>query len=245
MNWTKAISWITGLLVCSLSVASFILSYTALREVALSAIALNWVWLWPLVIDGAIIVFALVVVYFSLIGQSNIVPIIFVFFFTGLTIFFNAIHAGNNGLSVTVGIMPPIALVLSFEVFMWMVKSGIQRTETSHSLDRLIATREKLKTENDKLVARRDSHLDKIRELEDDIKARQIELKTQPTQAVVILGVDPTSLRHSPDKRQPIVKQMLDNQISERQIVAILGISAKTLSRDIRALDNGHEASQA
>lgn len=242
MNWTKTISWITGALVFSLSIASFILSYTALKGVAMSAISADWVWLWPLVIDGAIIVFALVVVYFGLIKHSNIVPIVLVFFFTGVTILFNAIHAGNNGLSVAVGIMPPIALVLSFEVFMWMVKSGIQRTETSQSLDRLVATREKIKTEIDKLAAKRDTQLDKIKELEDDIKAKQVELKAQPEQMIVILGVEPDSLRHAPDKRQPIVRQMLDNQIPAGQIVDILGISAKTLTRDIKALDNGSKA---
>lgn len=228
---TRTLSWITAILVLLVSAFSFVLSYSALRIVALSAINQELAWMWPLVVDGAMIVFALVVIHFSLTGKSTIWPGLLVAVFTFTTIGFNAYHASQTLLSMSVAIIPPIALFLSFEVFMWMVKSGIQRREVSQSLDNLATERDKLIDEVDKLKARQKRYQDKLTKLE-----------TKPTQPIVILGLEPTELSHAPDKRQPLVRQLIDKGVSDERIIETFGISQKTLDRDKTALSaNGRE----
>lgn len=238
MNWTKFISGITAFLVFLLFVASFILSYSALRDIAARGIVPEWRWLWPLVIDGAIIVFALVVVYFGLINHNYLVPEVLVIVFTVFTVLFNAIHAGDDGVSVSVAIMPPVALFLSFKMLMWIIKNAIERAEVSHSLDGLKTQEDKLQTSIKQLETRRDNLKDTVGQLKGTIKTQEDELKTLDRQPVVIVGVDLDTLRNAPDKRQPIIKQLWTNGIQDKTYLSELtGVSVKTVSRDISDLN--------
>lgn len=238
MNWTKFISRLTAALVFLLSVASFALSYNALRDVAVQGIAKDLTWLWPLVIDGSIVVFALVVVYFELIGNNYFVPKILVFCFTVLTILFNAIHAGANGVSVAVAIMPPVALYLSFTMLMWITKNAIERSETNHSLDNLKTQVDKLQTSITGLETRRDNLKESIGQLQTTIKTKEVELETLDRHPVVIVGVDLDTLRNAPDRRQPIIKQLWTSGIQDKGYLSeLMGVSVKTVSRDISELN--------
>jgi hypothetical protein len=238
MNWTKFISALTGVLVFLLFLASFILSYNALRGVAKYGISPELDWLWPLVIDGAIVVFALVVVYFGLINHNYVVPEVLVIVFTVITVLFNAIHAGGNGVSVAVAIMPPIALFLSFKMLMWIIKNAIERSEVSHGLDKLKIREDKLKTSINSLETRLDSLKDTIGQLMAERKTREEDLKTLDRQPVVIVGVDLDTLKNSPDKRQPIVRQLWTNGIRDKTYIGeLLDISTKTVSRDVSDLN--------
>lgn len=238
MNWTKFISWITGLLVAALFVASFILSYNALQGIAKFGVAPELTWLWPLVIDGAIVVFALVVVYFGLINNNYVVPETLVVVFTIITVLFNAIHAGDDGVSVAVAIMPPIALFLSFKMLMWIIKNAIERAEVNHSLDGLKTQRDKLKTSISNLETRHNNLKDTLGQLRDGIKTKEAELKTLDRQPVVIVGTDADDLRRAPDKRQAIIGQLWTNGIKDKTYLSELtGVSEKTISRDISELN--------
>lgn len=240
----------------ALAVGSFILSYTALFDIAKNAIVPDWQWLWPLIIDGSIVVFGLTVVYFGLIKHNYVVPLVLVLLFTLITVIFNAIHAGKNGLAITVGIMPPLSLFFSFTVCMWMLRNGIERKWAADSLQDIIQQArqkqgelddigDRLKTEHDRLATLQQTRHDTIRQLDEQITTRRVELATLERHPVVLLGVDPDTLPRSPDIRRTLVRQLEDITDSDPTIsltqhdkAAIFGITERTYQRDVQSFND-------
>ena len=115
-----------------LVVLSFALSYDALHQIAQLNGKSDWrSWLWPLLIDGALIIFSLYIVYSIRrgIGQTRrywwLVGV-----FTGLTILFNVLSGVQHiGLRVVVAAIPPIVLFCAFETLMSMLRATAVQSE--------------------------------------------------------------------------------------------------------------------
>ncbi|RJQ25066.1 MAG: DUF2637 domain-containing protein [Peptococcaceae bacterium] len=145
------LSWLAAVLVLLLAIGGFILSYTALREVAAqNRIPEELSYIWPLLIDAAIAIFSVAVVRAALLREQQLKVWLMVAGFTLATIAFNIIHAGENidslvvfGHSVKmvylVGVVPPLAFVLAFETFMGMLRSGVNRQAVIESMADLLA----------------------------------------------------------------------------------------------------------
>lgn len=137
-DWNQTISRWAGWLVATLAVIAFILSYNALRQVAADyGIPYNLSFIWPLLVDFALIVFSMAVLSASLLGERTIWPWMLVGLFTVATIGFNLIHAQSDPVSRVVAIVAPIALFLSFETLMGMVKRSVKRAGVIASLAQL------------------------------------------------------------------------------------------------------------
>jgi len=138
---TKVISIISSSLVALLALGAFVLSYDALRHVAQDhGIGANLVYVWPLLIDFALIVFSMAVLRANLRGEPAWWPWTLVLLFTLTTIGFNLIHANGDifNRDVTrylVAIVAPVALFLSFETLMTMIKGEIIYHNTASQLD--------------------------------------------------------------------------------------------------------------
>ena len=164
MNRTNTlISTLTGVLVFLLAAAAFLLSFDALKHLAATnGIPAGKSWIYPAIVDGAIIVFSLSVLQASLNRQHTLYPWILVGAFTVLSVILNIVHAPATFLSRVLAAIPPLALFLSFELLMGQIKGIVQRSGAVQSLQELLATIQKKRAELDEMIRKRQAELDVI-----------------------------------------------------------------------------------
>lgn len=137
---TRIIRYLSLALVFLLAVGAFAQSYAVLWDVALAyGLPPGMAWFWPLLVDGAIIIFSLAVVRNGLLGESTWWPWALVILFTVGTIILNGIHSDGRYVSIAVAVVAPIALVLAFETSMAMLKSDVKRAGLVLSLSQITA----------------------------------------------------------------------------------------------------------
>ncbi|MBK9053528.1 MAG: DUF2637 domain-containing protein [Chloroflexi bacterium] len=159
MNRTNTlISTLTGVLVFLLAAAAFLLSFDALKHLAATnGIPAGKSWIYPAIVDGAIIVFSLSVLQASLNRQHTLYPWILVGAFTVLSVILNIVHAPATFLSRVLAAIPPLALFLSFELLMGQIKGIVQRSGAIQSLQELFEAIGQKQAELDELIrVRRD-----------------------------------------------------------------------------------------
>lgn len=181
MNRTNTlISTLTGVLVFLLAAAAFLLSFDALKHLAATnGIPAGKSWIYPAIVDGAIIVFSLSVLQASLNRQHTLYPWILVGAFTVLSVILNIVHAPASFLSRILAAIPPLALFLSFELLMGQIKGLVQRSGAIQSLQELFEAIRQKQAEFDELIRKRDSEL---KALVDQHKADIARLSTQTDQ---------------------------------------------------------------
>jgi hypothetical protein len=159
----RLISLTTALLVAFLALAAFRLSFDALRHLAAAnGVAINMAWLYPAIIDGAIIIFSLSVLQAGLNRDRTRYPWFLVALFTLLSIALNIIHAPGDLLGRLLAAVPPVALFLSFELLMTQIKGMVQRTTAFQSLQELRTAVQQKRTELDTLIRHKQQELDTI-----------------------------------------------------------------------------------
>lgn len=125
----QSISWISCVMVGGLALASFSLSFEALRKLAIDmkVVSSHLGWVFPLIIDGAIIVFSLSALRSSLRKESSIWLRLLVIFATVASVFFNIAHVENIWLAQVLASTPPVLLFLSFEALMHTIQQEMLR----------------------------------------------------------------------------------------------------------------------
>ncbi|MDX6244772.1 MAG: hypothetical protein QOE76_2495 [Frankiales bacterium] len=83
-------------------------------------------WLWPLIVDGFILVASLAVLDAAHNGQRGFCPWLLVLAFSTLSVTFNVLHAPHDLVAQLVAAIPPLALVLSFELLMRQIHHRLQ-----------------------------------------------------------------------------------------------------------------------
>jgi len=181
MNRTNTlISTLTGVLVFLLAAAAFLLSFDALKHLAATnGIPTGKSWIYPAIVDGAIIVFSLSVLQASLNRQHTLYPWILVGAFTALSVILNIVHAPATFLSRVLAAIPPLALFLSFELLMGQVKGLVQRSGAIQSLQELFEAIRQKQTELDELIRVR---RDEMQVVIDQHNAEVTKLTTQTEQ---------------------------------------------------------------
>ena len=112
--------------VIGLAVAGFAMSYDALHALAVEqGVFAPLAWLWPLVVDGFIVVASLSVVRAVADGRRATYPWLLVLAFSGISVAFNVVHAAPTLVARLVAAIPPAALVLSFELLMRQVRAAL------------------------------------------------------------------------------------------------------------------------
>lgn len=217
----KAISRSISILVLAVSVIAFVLSYNALRDVAATNGLPDWrAYFWPLLIDFPLVVFSLAVLWANLNQMSARWPWVLVSVFTVATITFNLYHAPDTLIARSVAIVAPLALFLSFETLVGMIRNEIRRARALASLDeingqiitaqeQLTALRQQVKAAN----SRRDNLLAEIDRL--TIEAQEVVLLPEP----MVIKTN--------DTRQQIADILAqDNALSSSEIANRVGVSA-------------------
>jgi hypothetical protein len=124
---------ITVVMVLLLAAASFALSFEALSELAAKsgAIAPGKSWLFPLLIDGAVIIFSTAALRASLFGRTDWWSIGLVVTTTLASIVLNIAHAHATVSSCLVAAMPPLLLGLSYESLLRQLSSNLRPVEVA------------------------------------------------------------------------------------------------------------------
>jgi Protein of unknown function (DUF2637) len=118
-GWTYRVS-AAGVLV--LAAAAFTLSYDALHQLALdSRVRPGLAWLWPVVIDGTIVVALLTVLAAKRAGAGAGYPWALAGLFSAASVAFNIAHAPDRPVARLVFAMAPVALVLTTHLLMQQV----------------------------------------------------------------------------------------------------------------------------
>jgi hypothetical protein len=118
-GWTYRVS-AAGVLV--LAAAAFTLSYDALHQLALdSRVRPALAWLWPVVIDGTIVVALLTVLAAKRAGMRAGYPWALAGLFSLASVAFNIAHAPDRPVAQLVFAMAPVALVLTTHLLMRQV----------------------------------------------------------------------------------------------------------------------------
>lgn len=132
MKATTLISVISSILVFALAATSFVISYDNLISLAVEsgAVDARLGFLWPFIVDGALVVFSLAVLRNSLYGERSFYPYAFVVIFSVTSVILNVVHAPENILAKVIASIAPIALLMSFETLMNQVLYEVRRNGT-------------------------------------------------------------------------------------------------------------------
>jgi hypothetical protein len=115
-RWTYRVS-AAGVVV--LAAAAFTLSYDALHQLALdSQVRPSLAWLWPVVIDGTIVVTLLTVLAANRAARKAGYPWTLAGLFSAASVAFNVAHAPDRPVAQLVFAMAPVALVLTTHLLM-------------------------------------------------------------------------------------------------------------------------------
>jgi hypothetical protein len=115
-RWTYRLS-AAGVLV--LAAAAFTLSYDALHQLALdSRVRPGLAWIWPVVIDGTIVIALLTVLAAKRAAASTGYPWALAGLFSAASVAFNIAHAPDRPVAQLVFAMAPVALVLTTHLLM-------------------------------------------------------------------------------------------------------------------------------
>jgi hypothetical protein len=127
---TRAVNRGTTSGVVALALAGFAMSYDALHSLAAQqGVAAPLAWLWPLVVDGFIVVASLSVVRAVADGRAAIYPWGLVLAFSAISVAFNIVHAAPTPVARLVAAIPPAALVLSFELLMRQLRAALRQAD--------------------------------------------------------------------------------------------------------------------
>jgi hypothetical protein len=128
-RWTYRVS-AAGVLV--LAAAAFTLSYDALHQLALdSRVRPGLAWLWPVVIDGTIVVALLTLLAAKRVAARAGYPWTLAGLFSLASVAFNVAHAPDRPVARLVFAMAPVTLVLTTHLLMQQV--GWRRAMPGHS----------------------------------------------------------------------------------------------------------------
>lgn len=131
----RVIGRMTAALVAILAIAAFGLSFEALRDLAVKSAVMNAnvAWLFPLIVDGGIVVFSLAALRASLTGADRRWFMSLVVFVTVISVGLNIAHAGSGWLPAVMAAMPPLLLFLAFESLMRQVHDTVLGPEVRQS----------------------------------------------------------------------------------------------------------------
>lgn len=139
------ISNLSSVLVGLLALGSFSLSFGALRALAIEmkVVPPHLGWLFPLIVDGAIVVFSLCALSASLREEKSHWLRALVIMATLGSVAFNVAHVAEATLARILAATPPILLFLSFEALMHSIRSEMNKPSVSNPVSTPSPTRSK------------------------------------------------------------------------------------------------------
>lgn len=245
------ISLTSALLVLFLAGSAFFLSFESLKDLAVQmGVAEGIAWLYPAIIDGAIIVFSLSVLRANLTRERTVYPWVLVSMFTLLSVVLNIIHAQQELLAQFLAAIPPVALFLSFELLLAQLKETAVRLETQNSLNEIVREIGEKESKLDEIVQERSATIEKLEreigrltehknQLSSDMQNFSIkqELK-KPSESVTIEHARQTRTA----KKRELMQQLLEifrtkSNATLSELAPIIGRSKSTIGGYLSELE--------
>jgi hypothetical protein len=240
-QWITTINRAAAALVVLLALFAFILSYSSLQHLALTNGVHGWLsYLWPLLLDFAMIVFSLAILRANLRDEGANYPWFLAIAFASLATVANVLDATTLGIppiaiKATVKALAPIALVLAFELLMKMLRIEVQRKEEVVAIDRLTEQRQELEEENKALTEEADN-------LKRKVTAKRVELAEigAPTQSIRKAQLAATA--NAQDRKVQNMEALLAHyaanpQSSYTQAAEAIGVSRQTIANYLNELE--------
>lgn len=224
----RLLSNLTGALVALLAAGAFALSFTALKELAsVNGVTVGLTWIWPLILDGAIIVFSMAVLRASLYGESARYPMTLVICATIASVIFNLAHAPENTVARLMACVPPLSLFAAFELVVRQVRSEVQRSST-------IASLSELTSRLNHLSSRKETLEEQVRQTTLQRDCLKLEVKAANSAPVhVLLDMANAAKADKIQRRSALVTDLAAQGKSLAEIAAAAGVSTKTVKRDL------------
>lgn len=226
-KYTKYISVISAILVLLIAIFAFILSFDAIRNLAIEHhIPPKIAFMAPFIIDGLMVVLSVSVLRSALLGESTKLNWLFIFVFTGVSIAFNIEHSDKTIPGMGFSILYPVSLLIAFESFMHQIRSGVQRAATISNISTL-------KVELSKLQNTRDKKQSEISKLEDRIENQRAKAKDETEklkEEIRQLKLQKASSRLKPEQIAMRVIIENDPNISKSQIGRLIGKAPSTIT---------------
>jgi enolase len=130
MKW---LSWISGIVVLTIAALSFVLSFHALSLLGVQSKAFpqELAWIFPLIIDGAIICFSLAALRAALEKESTKCYSFLIVAATLSSVVFNVLSIEEGALGRVLAAFPPILLAISFETFLNQMRVGFRKSQVA------------------------------------------------------------------------------------------------------------------
>lgn len=229
---TKLTAWLTGivvLLVFLIGAGAFVLSYDALYATGQvhGSFVPNKVWIFPLLIDAPLVVFTLALLIFQIMRQSVKLWAGLVILYTLATIGFNLSHAQQSPLGYTIAIVAPLGLLLTTEALRHLAKVIIERQAVVSSLAQLVAQYDTLQATLNYTEQQIERATKRLEDIRTETK-REISANVQELNAARQVKIE---------QRRTQVLEFLGQGLSELDMAENLGVTVKTIKRDITALN--------
>ena len=128
MSPTRFILVLFGSIVCLIISTAFVLSYANLVETAIEAgISPLLAPMWPVCLDAFLLAGSLFILRANLLGETPTPGWAVLLVFTGVSTAFNVYHSPENLVARAAHAVPPIALCVSLELLMMILKSDLTR----------------------------------------------------------------------------------------------------------------------
>ena len=242
MKATKVISILTAALVFLLAIGAFSLSYNALRGMAADNGITGWQsYIWPLLIDFALIVFSLAVVRASLQGEGTVYGWALVGLYTAATITFNVLHAPGNLTARVIAAVAPVSLFLSFELLMGQLKTEVKRhnlTTTLTDLAQQIDLAQNNLAKTEKQIVSKEGRLAELKAQIQEAANGQFAGRKQfiPGDMTALAKANQTRQAKIAARRETVLT-LLEANLSNQEIADKLNVSLSTIKNDRKALN--------
>ena len=128
MSPTRFILVLFGSIVCLIISTAFVLTYANLVETAIEAgISPLLAPMWPVCLDAFLLAGSLFILRANLLGETPTPGWAVLLVFTGVSTAFNVYHSPENFAARAAHAVPPIALCVSLELLMMILKSDLTR----------------------------------------------------------------------------------------------------------------------
>jgi len=128
MSPTRFILVLFGSIVCLIISTAFVLSYANLVETAIEAgISPLLAPAWPLLLDSFLLAASLFILRANLLNEDSRIGWLVLLVFTGVSTAFNVYHSPEDFAARAAHAVPPIALCVSLELLMMILKSDLTR----------------------------------------------------------------------------------------------------------------------
>lgn len=224
-----------ALMVLLIGTGAFTLSYDALFATGLTnGIPTGKAWIWPLLIDGPLVVFTVALLVSQIMRSSAKLWAGLVILYTLATVGFNLSHAQPSPLGWTVAIVAPVGLLLTTEALRHLARNIIERQADVSTLAELSKQLFTSRADLDKL----NGQVEAARVQLQDIRNGQIEEISANVQ-------DLNAARQAKmDTRRASVLSLLSEGLSPADIASELNVTVRTIKRDITALNGKVEATR-